>query len=127
MPLPKTWVTRDGREISIREMTDEHLVNTLRMLRRNAPVVRLRYEFALIRRLESLLCGLQGEMAIDCAEREIDMHVDAMVATSDDEWLHEQLIFRALRNEAKRRGINAQSAPRGGWISGTADATEANA
>jgi len=28
------WITRDGREIPVREMTDAHLVNSLRMMRR---------------------------------------------------------------------------------------------
>lgn len=28
------WVTRDGREVPVREMTDSHLVNSLRMMLR---------------------------------------------------------------------------------------------
>ena len=29
------WKTRDGREVDVADMADDHLVNTLRMLRRN--------------------------------------------------------------------------------------------
>ena len=30
----KVWMTRDGRDVPIREMTDAHLANSIRMLRR---------------------------------------------------------------------------------------------
>ena len=30
----KTWITRDGREVPVREMTDSHLANSIRMMRR---------------------------------------------------------------------------------------------
>ena len=35
MTTPKTWTTRDGSVVRISEMTDSHIVNAIRMLRRN--------------------------------------------------------------------------------------------
>jgi hypothetical protein len=35
--LPTTWSTRDGGAIAITDMSDAHLCNAARMLRRNAP------------------------------------------------------------------------------------------
>jgi hypothetical protein len=35
---PGIWVTKDGREVPIKEMEDEHLLNTIRMLRRKGVV-----------------------------------------------------------------------------------------
>jgi len=35
MIKPKTWTTADKRRISIREMTDEHLLNTLLKIEKN--------------------------------------------------------------------------------------------
>lgn len=32
---PETWTTSDGRKISVREMGDEHLLNTLTLLENN--------------------------------------------------------------------------------------------
>ena len=39
MNRPKHWVTRDGRKLRIREMTDDHVLNTHthRMLQRGHP------------------------------------------------------------------------------------------
>jgi hypothetical protein len=34
-PKQKTWTTGDGRKIIIREMTDEHLLNTLTVFERS--------------------------------------------------------------------------------------------
>lgn len=32
------WRTRDGRLVAIRDMTDQHLLNTIRVLRRRSPI-----------------------------------------------------------------------------------------
>lgn len=39
------WVTRDGREIPIREMTDAHLANCIRMMKRGGAVGGMDGEF----------------------------------------------------------------------------------
>ena len=115
--LPTTWTTRDGRALAIKEMDDQHLVNTIRMLQRNVKVVRFRAEITMIRRYEALLSGIQGEHAREAADAEIDMQIDQMVQTSDFAWLKEIPVFRALTREAKKRGLSAKVAMPGGWTS----------
>lgn len=41
-PDRTTWVTRDGYEVKVGDMTDNHLVNTVNYLRRHYQVVTLR-------------------------------------------------------------------------------------
>jgi hypothetical protein len=57
------WTTRDGREIKIADMDDEHLMNTIKMLERNHAVVINEYLHAPV---------LNGEMAQDAFENEFD-------------------------------------------------------
>lgn len=56
---PATWTTREGDVILISEMTDRHLINTLRMLDRKG--------FVPAEEMVSYLCGSQpnGEAAMD--------------------------------------------------------------
>lgn len=35
-----TWTTREGEVLLIKDMEDSHILNTLRMLERNAPIKR---------------------------------------------------------------------------------------
>jgi hypothetical protein len=122
--LPSTWTTRDGNLVTIAQMDDEHLVNTLLMLQRNVPVIRFRAEIAAMQRYETLVRGLHGEQAIDATESAIDIHIEEMVETSDSAWLRGQPIFRALKREAARRGIAKKtSLPIGGWVSEREGAT----
>ena len=86
------WVTKEKEQIRVVDMGNEHLVNTIRMLER----------FSL--ELEegacdgwSILCCLQGEMAQDAVESELDA-LDSQIAEVTY-WIIE------MRTEAEYRGI----------------------
>ena len=83
---PVVWVTQDGRELRIYQISDRHLVSIIRLLdRRYVDFLSSVYSFA---------GGLQGEMAQDAALSE----------TEDDTHRYlERIDF--FKNEAKSRGI----------------------
>lgn len=90
-----TWKTKDGRIIPIRDMSDQHLANTIRMLERCAPAHRSAEQEACM----GGCAGLQSEMAQYAAEQ----GVDEMFEESPEEWLERQPTYKALVKERKRR------------------------
>lgn len=64
----KLWTTKNGSKIRICDMDDEHLDNTIAMLNRGSVVLASQTVLAGYR----MLSFLQGEMAIDSVERELD-------------------------------------------------------
>lgn len=98
------WRTRDGREISVREMTDSHLTNTVNMLERNAP----RAQFA--EGLDAIAASsvLQGDMAQFYAEQDIARQAEL----TPEEWLCERApVYVAMRREMAQRGLRPFDAP----------------
>lgn len=95
----KHWTTRDGRRVRISEMTDSHLVNTLRFLKRQAVVWQSQYLLDGM----SALSMLQGEMAIDSVESDM-----RRVEMMDDEDFLEAFApaWLPLCEEAEKRGLN---------------------
>lgn len=90
------WTTRDGRVIRVCDMDDTHLANTIRYLERTQ-VARREHE---IHVCMGALSTLHGEMAIDCAERELDglmddFNVDAGLPN----------IYFEMCDEAEERGL----------------------
>ena len=92
-----TWTTRDGRTISIRDMTDSHLRNTLAFLRRN--VEQYRNSFAL---RAMAYAEYAPDEAADAAEQAAYCVLDVM---EDDEVLQCVPAYPALVKEAQRRGF----------------------
>jgi hypothetical protein len=92
------WTTREGRKVRLCDMGDQHLLNTIAMLRRQA-------ERVLWDRLKKgwrFAATLRGDMAIDCAERELE-RIEEMDA---EELLYEETpIYERLLLEAERRNI----------------------
>lgn len=83
MKLPTTWTTRDGTVLQIRDMTDQHVINTIRFLRRRGfwteDEVAAAFSFA------SNHSGSYGaDAAIDeaCAAG-MSVHLEALMAEAD--------------------------------------------
>lgn len=84
------WTQRDGNKIRICDMSDRHLINTIRFLKRvNQDEISAAY---------SCLSCLQGEMAQFFAEQDIDR--------MEDTPLEDRLpIYGKLLDEAQRREL----------------------
>lgn len=91
------WRTKDGRVINIPDMDDNHLINSIRFLRRTVRGMRLNHELSGF----SMLNFVNGEMA----ELSIEQSLMQEAAMSDDEWLEHHTPYDDLIEEAKRRDI----------------------
>lgn len=89
------WVTKDGRKIPIKKMTNSHLLNTIRFLDRNFERMRE------ARFLEACLAEdwFNGEMAQLSCEQEQD-RLDRATGPDDLDSRYEEMI-----DEAERRNL----------------------
>ena len=88
-PTKTIWVTKDGQPIHVKDMTDSHLVNTIRFLKRSS-----------LNELYSLSCMIQGEQA--------SYMIDNMIATYEDDEVssyYNSPIYNTMIDEACKRGI----------------------
>lgn len=99
MSATKTiWQTRDGQRIRVKDMSDEHLINTIRMLHSNGAKMKRAH----IAAAYSVASGLQGEMAQFYADRDIDR----MEATTLEEFLSQSVpTYDALMEEIEKRKL----------------------
>lgn len=91
------WTTKDGKKIKISEMQDDHLINSIRLLRRVVRRMRLGHELSGF----SMLNFVNGEMA----ELAIEQSLEQEAAMDDEEWLNYHTSYEELIKEAKRRDI----------------------
>lgn len=84
----RKWTTKNGRKVRIKDMTDQHLINTCRML--------IRAHSATVSLMWQGLGMLQGEMACYYAEQDLDR-------AEDIDSLHP--LYPDLEAEALRRGL----------------------
>jgi len=89
------WKTKDGRDVPVAQLGDEHLQNILRMLLRRSPMMREAQALGM-----ALSTGPSGEMARDAFDMEVERleRVD-LVTFLRDYTPH----WRALLEEAERR------------------------
>lgn len=87
-----TWTARDGTQVLIKDMTDDHLINAIRWCRRNED--RIEDETA---DAYSFAGSTRGEMASYYADQYADMAADRMHYFFEAK--------RSLEAEAKRRGL----------------------
>lgn len=92
------WKAKDGKVIRIIDMDDPHLINTIRMLRRGADIIRLKMAIE----FDNARSFLQGEMALQSIDDE-DFRIGGM---SDDELLTEYYPpYSTMLSEALKRGL----------------------
>lgn len=90
------WTTKDGHKIRICDMSDIHLLNTIKFLEKKAKEL---YDEELSSAY-SCLGYLQGEMAQDACERDIQY-----IETVGDDPCEMGSIFSKLKDEAHRRNL----------------------
>jgi hypothetical protein len=93
-----TWTTQDGRTLKIKDMADNHLINTIHFLERKAPEVK-RFKIAL---LEKMLWFVNGEMAV----WDIESKIDRLEETDAQEILEDESPYTTMIWHAKRRGLD---------------------
>ena len=91
------WVTKDGRKIKIADMDNNHLVNSINMLKRSAHMMRLNHEALGY----SMLGFVNGEMAQYAIESEL-FHESQM---NNEEWLESYTSYGEMIKEVIRRNI----------------------
>lgn len=92
----KVWTTKDGRRIRVCDMADRHLLNTMRMLQRQARIK----EIQLIQEGAAALHIVGGELAAMTIEEEIDRLLEDGVSPYD---IHPA--YGAMCIECTRRGL----------------------
>lgn len=85
----RCWTTKDGTKIPVYKMSDQHLLNAIKLLRR--------HHEAVLWNMSRFADFLQGEMAIEAAESELSL-------AEEEESLHP--LFDYLCLDAERRGLN---------------------
>lgn len=91
-------MTKDGERILVKKMSDTHLLNTIRMLHRNAE----KFLAAETSAAWSVLGTLNGEMAQFYCEQDIDR----LEETTSEDFLYESVItYPELVREADRRKL----------------------
>lgn len=93
-----TWITKDGRRLKIKNMSNGHLLNTVAMLIRIAPRAH-RYTLC---EAENMLSMVSGEMA----ELALDQEVDQIADMDEEEFLRYSVpCYETMVNEIDRRGL----------------------
>ena len=93
------WRCKDGSVVAIKDMTDSHLANTIKMLRRGVR----RQNQANLSAAYSVSFGLQGEMA----QLFVEQDIDCMEEFDEDEWLSGNVPqYDKMMREAEKRGLD---------------------
>ena len=99
MNANKVWRTKDGREIPLREMTDEHLTNAMRFLVRS----HRRYVDSVIF-LD--LPADTGELAREAAEEERE---EAISSTVEEVYpIYDDMYLEAIRRGIIKSGVEIE-------------------
>lgn len=80
------WTTKDGQKLRLEEIGNSHLLDIIKLLERK--------NFSHMQESFSYIGFLQGEMAIDAAESQIDQ-----------ELREQQDVIDFLKSDARKRGL----------------------
>ena len=103
-PTPTIWVTKDGTRIPVKDMTDSHLVNTIRLLQRRASLMKLRSDWRDI-------CDMGPEPNGDMAALDFDQAASHLMESQLEETTEQFLMrtvlpYPAMVAETEKRGLN---------------------
>lgn len=97
-PTRTTWVTREGQCIHVKMMTDTHIINTIRFLRKWASAARPK----LAMEVDRFASITGGEMAAIAASEE----AERLYSMDDDDFIEMQIpTWEKLLAEAKKRKL----------------------
>jgi len=93
----KLWTCKDGRKVRICDMTDQHLLNTIRMILRAAP----RQQQAALESAQSCAAMIHGEMA----SMSIESEIDRLIEMSAEEFaeVHCPLLYELCEDAMRRK------------------------
>ena len=93
----QVWITKDGRVLEVLSMTDAHLLNTIRFLRRNV----MHYQIADFKERDRYI-----QQAPDGASMACEAETVRLMDLSDDEYLGMRFpAFVTMLDVASRRGL----------------------
>ncbi len=84
------WKTKDGKEVEVKYMTDQHLLNTQRYMQR-------RVKSMSEESVACAGCSFQGDMAQYYQEQDLDRLTEAALNTVD--------VLKHFDKEVERRGL----------------------
>ena len=99
---PLKWTTKDGKRVFVRDMSDNHLLNTMRFLIRRAEAERMATIL-----FYSNASSPRGDMAMDCFEREEEAALEASF------WDYIPEIWTTMDNQRLKRGLPTVEFPCG--------------
>ncbi len=99
MPLAM-WTTRDGEVVAIGRMTDQHLRNTIRYLRRNAQ--------RMVNHSVRLAYAMEGYFGDHTVAADLADQVVSQAELTPAEYLRENTPYETMLRHAKRRGLNIE-------------------
>ncbi len=92
------WVTKDGVRVKIKNMTDSHLINTIKFLERWAAHTLDQARSS----VSYMVDTCNGEMAEYCLEQEVEFLNEA----NPEDFLHERThCYAPMLNELSHRGL----------------------
>lgn len=91
------WKTKEGKVMDVKEMDDNHLINSIRLVKRSVA----KYRDAAVSSALDMAGMVSGDMASDMADRAFDRAVDL----TDQEILKSMGYF-GLLYEARKRKLN---------------------